>query len=353
VTMAIDESSGRQAPPAWRKVLTVPIIVALAAGLAITLLQFWLNVAGAAINPTPHEVPIAVVGSAPAVQQLAAQLQRGDRFTVKPASNDAAAIRLVNDRRADGIVNLNARVVQTAEAASVPAAGALEQLFSTNLGFRVFDIRPLQKHDPNGLGLLFLAIAFGLGGLPAGIIFAFLSARRRPMSIADAWRRALLVVVYGVVLSFAVAAVAVPLLGYGGSHFLTIWGWGALLTAAAMATGLALVALVGLAGVPVGLLVILLFGVPSSPVPVQPWNFAPAAYRVLGPYDPVGAAVDGTRNGLYFGGASLTRNLLVLLGWIVVPLLALLTLGWRSERSSLAPAEPAIATTPVGVARDS
>jgi hypothetical protein len=89
---------------------------------------------------------------------------------------------------------------------------------------------------------------------------------------------------------------------------LTIWGWGALLTAAAMATGLALVSLVVLPGVPLGLLVILLVGVPSSPVPVQPWNFAPGAYRVLGPYDPVGAAVNGMRNGLYFDGAPLTRN---------------------------------------------
>jgi hypothetical protein len=260
---------------------------------------------------------------------------------------------MVNDRTADGIVNLNTRVVQTAEAASVPAASALQQLFSTRLGFRVFDIKPLQKHDPNGLGMLFLAIAFGLGGLPAGIIFAFLIGRRRPVSMTEAGRWALLVLVYGGVLSLTVTAVAIPLLGYSGSQFLAIWGWGALLTAAAMATGLALVVLVGLAGVPLGLLVILLFGVPSSPVPVQPWNFAPGAYRVLGPYDPVGAAVAGMRNGLYFGGASLTRNLLVLLGWIVVPLLALLALGWRTERLSLARVEPAVATTLVGAAMDS
>ena len=134
---------------------------------------------------------------------------------------------------------------------------------------------------------------------------------------------------------------------------MTIWGWGALLTAAAMATGLALVVLLGLPGVPLGLLVILLFGVPSSPVPVQPWNFAPGAYRALGPYDPVGAAVDGMRNGLYFVGASRTRNLLVLLGWIVIPLLALLTLGWRTERLSLARVEPAVAATLVGAVTDS
>ena len=341
-TAARDKSPERPAPPARRRTLTAPIITALAAGLAITLLQFWLNVAGATINPTPHEVPIAVVGSRPAVQQLASTLQRGDQFTVKPASNDGAAILMVNDRTADGIVNLDTRVVQTAEAASVPAAGALQQLFSTHFGFRVFDIKPLQKGDPNGLGMLFLAIAFGLGGLPAGIIFAFLSARRRPMSMTDAGRWALLVVIYGVVLSLTVAAVAVPLLGYGGSHFLTIWGWGALLTTAAMATGLALASLVGVAGVPLGLLVILLFGVPSSPVPVQPWNFAPSPYRVVGPYDPVGAAVDGMRNGMFFGGASLTRNLLVLFGWIVIPLIALLVLGWRTERLRLVRVEPAV-----------
>jgi hypothetical protein len=337
---------------AWKRMLTRPIVIALGAGIALTLLQFWLNVAGAAIDGKAHDVPIAVVGSPPAVQQLAPQLQRGHAFTIKPASNEAAAVLMVNERRVDGIVNFNTGVVQTAQAASVPAAEALQQLFSAQPGYRLSEIKPLPKTDPNGLGLLFLAIAFGLGGLPAGIIFAFLSNRRRPTSATDASRRALLVVVYSGVLAFTVAAVAVPLLGYTGSQFLTIWGWGALLTAAAMATGLALAGLVGLPGVPLGLLIILFFGIPSSPIPTQPWNFAPGPYRALGPYDPAGAAVDGMRNGMFFGDASVTRNLLVLVGWIVIPLLTLLALGWRSRRLGAARVDTARTSHQVLVASD-
>jgi hypothetical protein len=323
---------------------TVPIIVALAAGVAITLLQFWLNAASAGTSARPHEVPIAVVGSRPGIQQLAAQLPQGDQFSVKPASNESAAIRMVNQRAADAIVNLDTRSIQTADAASIPTARALQQFASTHLGFRAIETKPLPTHDPNGIGMLFLALAFGLGGLPTGFIFAFLSGRR-PVSLTHAGRWVLLVVIYSGVLAVTVTALALPLLGYSGSQFLTIWGWGALLTAAAMAIGLALEGLVGPAGLPLGLLVILLFGIPSSPVPVQPWNYASAPYRVLGPYDPVGAAVDGLRNGLFFAKAPLARNLLVLFGWIVIPMLAVLLLGWRNGGLSEACVEPDATTT--------
>jgi hypothetical protein len=323
--------------------LPTPIVIALAAGIVITLLQFWLNAVGDATSAKPHEVPIAVVGSGPAVQQLAAQLRRDDAFRVRAAADEAAAIQSVERRKVDGIVNVDARVVQTVSAASVPATGALEKIFSTRPGYRVSEIKPLPRHDPTGVGLLFLALAFGLGGLPAGAIFTFLSESRRPTSAVDAVRRMVLVVSYGGALSLAVAAVAVPLLGYTAHQFFDVWGWGALLTAACMAIGLVLTALVGLPGVPLGLLVIF-FGVPSSPIPTQPWSFASGPYRVLGPCDPVGAAVDGLRNSMFFRDPSMTRDLLVLFVWLGIPLLVLLVLGWRAGRLSLARVQPTMFT---------
>jgi hypothetical protein len=325
---------------AWKRMFNTTILIALTAGICISLVQFWLNTDGSAVSTQPHDVPIAVVGSPLAVRQLSPELERGDAFKVEEASNEAAALRMVNDRTSDGIVNLNTHVVQTARAASVPAAGILQGLFSTQPGFRVYEIKPLPAHDANGLGFLFLALAFGLGGLPAGLALAFLGGGRRPASMADAGRYALLVAAYSGVLALTVAAVSVPLLGYNGSQFWTVWGWGTLLTAAAMSTGLGLGALIGLAAIPVGLLVILFFGIASSPTPTQPWNFASGPYRVLGPYDPVGAAVDGTRNTMFFGGATITRDLLVLLGWIVIPLLVLLAFGWRAQRTGPTGTEP-------------
>jgi len=76
------------------------------------------------------------------------------------------------------------------------------------------------------------------------------------------------------------------------------------------------------------------FGVPASPLP-SPWNWQPAAFRVLGPFGPFGAATNGTINGIFFPQASQAQNLWVLLGlWLGVPVLLLLGLGWQNQRAS-------------------
>lgn len=66
----------------------------------------------------------------------------------------------------------------------------------------------------------------------------------------------------------------------------------------------------------------------------SPWNWQPDVFRILGPFDPFGAATNGMINGIYFGQASQAQNLWVLLGlWIAVPVVLLLGLGWRSQRA--------------------
>jgi hypothetical protein len=82
----------------WKRILAPPVIIALTAGIAITLLQFWLNAPSSAIRATPHHVPIAVVGSPPAVHQLPAQVRRGDARTVRAARNEAEAIVIARPR---------------------------------------------------------------------------------------------------------------------------------------------------------------------------------------------------------------------------------------------------------------
>jgi hypothetical protein len=74
------------------------------------------------------------------------------------------------------------------------------------------------------------------------------------------------------------------------------------------------------------------FGVPASPLP-GPWNWQPAAFRILGPFGPFGAATNGEINGIFFPQASQAQNLWVLAGlWTGVPVLLLLGLGWQSQR---------------------
>jgi hypothetical protein len=309
------------------------ILIGLVGGLVLTLLFLWLVEAGSAAPQTPHNVPVAAVGSGPAVSQLAAGLQRGG-FHVVATPTEAKAVDLVQTRNADAIINLDTRQLQTAQAASPLTAIALPQALAP-LHLRTTDIKPLAPGDPTGLGLMFISLASVLGSIPAGIAFALLLKPRRPASLGDAGSRVLLIAVFSGFQALLIAAVTDGILGYGGTHMLTVWAFSTLLSAASMATTVAFIAAFGvLAGALLSAIPILFFGVPSAPMP-SPWNWQPAAYRILGPFDPFGAATNGNINGIYFPQASQAQNLWVLLAlWIGVPVLLLVALGWRSHRSS-------------------
>jgi hypothetical protein len=307
------------------------ILIGLMGGLVLTLLFLWLAAGGSAVPRTPHEVPVAAVGPGPAVTRLATGLQRGG-FHVIATPTEAQAVGLVQTRNADAIINLDTRQLQTAQAASPLAAIVLPQALAS-LHLQTTDIKPLAPGDPTGLGLMFISLASVVGGISSGVAFALLLKNRRPVSLADAGSRTLLIVVFSAVQALLIAAVANGILGYGGTQMLTVWAFSTLLSAAAMATTVAFTAAFGLAGVLVSALPILFFGVPASPMP-SPWNWQPAAYRVLGPFDPFGAATNGNINGIFFPQASQAQNLWVLLGlWIGVPVLLLLGLGWQSQHA--------------------
>jgi hypothetical protein len=194
---------------------------------------------------------------------------------------------------------------------------------------------------------MFISLASVLGGIPAGAALALLLKPRRPASLADAGSRALLIAVFSGLQALLIAAVADGIIGYGGTHMLTVWAWSTLLSAASMATTVAFTAAFGVVGVLVSALPILFFGVPSAPMP-SPWNWQPVVYRILGPFDPFGAATNGNVNGIFFPQASQAQNLWVLVGlWIGVPILLLLGLGWRSQRASSLAAARSNAIGPV------
>ena len=315
------------------------ILVGLVGGLVLTLLFLWLALAGSAVPQTPHNVPVAAVGPGPAVTQLAARLQRGG-FHVIATPTDAKAVELVQTRHADAIINLDTRQLQTAQAASPPAARVLPQALAA-LHLHTTDIKPLAPGDPIGLGLMFISLASVVGGISSGVALTLLLTNRRPASLADAGRRLLLIAVFCGLQALLIAAVAGGVLGYRGTQLLTVWAFSTLLSAAAMATTVAFTAAFGLFGVLVSAVPMMFFGVPASPLP-SPWNWQPAAFRVLGPFGPFGAATNGTINGIFFPQASQAQNLWVLLGlWLGVPVLLLLGLGWQNQRaSSLAAGKP-------------
>lgn len=309
------------------------LLAALAAGTVITLFFLWVVGEGSAVPESPHSVPVAVVGPQIAVEHLAAGLEHDNAFHVLHTASEGVALSMVNDRQVDAVINLETHQLQTVPAASPLTAMALQQTFSSpqsSLHLQSVDIKPLTPGDPTGLGLMFISLACVLGGLPNGVVFALLARRRRPTSLADASGRVVLILASSGLLALFVALVADGVLGYGGNHMLTIWGWASLLVAASTLTVVALVAAIGLGGVLLAALPFLFFGVPTAPLP-SPWNWQSSVFRVLAPYDPFGATTNGVRNGIFFGPASQLKNLVVMGGWVLVPVVLILVIGLVSQ----------------------
>ena len=245
--------------------------------------------------------------------------------------------RVIGDRDAGphAIINLDTRQLQMAQAATTVAPiGPIVQEIISSAPFRLrvatIDIKPLPPGDPTGIGLFFTCLAFVFGGIPAGVALALTMKNRRPASLADAGVWAGLIGGYAILQSLLVAVVAEVSLGYEGHHFLIIWGWGALVSAAAMGSAAAGIAALGIPGALISVICIQFFGVPASPLP-GPWSFEPGVFRALGPFDPMGAGANAIRDSIFFPAASQTQNVLVLLAWTVVPLLLLAGIGWRNQ----------------------
>jgi len=317
--------------------LSVTTLLGMLGGLVATLFFYWVNIEASAVPVQPRHVPVAVVGPSPVAGQVEARLESGGAFNALVARSEAEAVTFVRHRRADAIVNLYTHELQTAPAASTLTPTILEQVFlspGAPADLRTVVIVPLAAGDPQGMGLmLFLPLACVLGGLPAGVALAILSKPRRPVSLGHAGQRTVLIIVNSTLIALGLALLADWILGYGGSQMFTIWGWATFLVTACMACAEAFVAAFGIPGVLLAAIPLLFFGGPGIPWPA-PWNWQSAVFRDLGPYDAVGAASDGFRNGIFFSDADPTKDLAVLAVWTLVPLLLLLALGWQGQLKS-------------------
>jgi len=318
--------------------LPMGVVVGLVGGLILTLVFVAITMESSAIAEKPNHVPVAVVGPPAGVSHLAAGLERGGAFRAVVVPSEAAAVALVQHRKADAVVNLNTRELETASAASMQTGPVLQQALASQ-HLQPADIAPLQSGDPTGIGLMFLALAAVITGLPSGVALVLLSRKRRPASLADAGGQSLLIVGYAGLAGLGVAALTAATLGYTGTQFLIVWAWESLLIAASMATAVALTAAFGIAGVVLAALPLLFFGPPSAPIP-SPWNWQTSGIRHLGPFAPFGSMVNGLRNELFFPAAAQAQNLLVLFGWLVVPILLLAAMGWRGRHAEVVEVAP-------------
>jgi len=156
----------------WRTVLGLAL--ALTAALALLLSAF----AWPATQTRPRDVPVAVVGPPPAVEQVRTALESAQpgAFDVTAAVDAAQAQQLVLDREVSGALVLGpgGPSVVVATQAGPAVAQLLTQVAqgATGATVPVEDVAPPPADDPRGAGLAAGALPLSITGAVAGAVLA-------------------------------------------------------------------------------------------------------------------------------------------------------------------------------------
>jgi hypothetical protein len=306
-----------------RKSLT-GLMPPLVGGLLIVVV--FIGLIGTAIrSPQPHDIPVGLVGPAPAVQQMTSAFDTNApgafQFTMYASEQDARAA--LDDRSVDGVLVLGSGTLIVAGAEGDGATGVITAAFTNAFkaqgnALTVETVHPFPSGDAHGLILFFVVVATLISTLASQ---AILFATRQPEGLG---LRLGFIAVYGVLVGLTAMGMATWISGGYGDGFWAAAGVDALASMAlgAMVGGLA--RLLGPPGIGLAALVMLLSLVSSGgPVGSQ---LLPDFYRALAPWTIANEAFSALKGALFFGGAALGGPLAVMTGWLVVGL-ALILLG--------------------------
>lgn len=307
--------------------------------LTIAATAFAASYSLAFTDPTPHDVPVAVVGGAggdrAAYEEALAAVGPGT-YDVRAEPTRAAALEDMDHQRLLGVIDLGDHqlVVSSASGAGVAralteAAPELSRLAGHEL--TVVDRHPLPATDANATSLFYMALASVIIGF-VGAMQINVHAKHLRLRDRVLWQVAL-----AVVAPLAIVVMIGPVLGI---VHLPLWqAWGVLfltMLAAGMVCSVAQIVFYRWALLPVWILFVLV-GNPSSGGAVAP-QLLPPFYEFIGRWLPAGAAVQALRTVTYFDDVPV-EPLLVLAGWSLV--FVALYVGIRVHRERRHEPDPA------------
>jgi hypothetical protein len=299
-------------------------ILLTAGGLVIALVAmaaFAASYIGAFHDPTPHHVPVGVIGARGAA---AVDASHG-AFSARREPTVAA---LLADLKARKIAaGLAGRTLYVASGESYTSAATVTQAFGKQIsGMRVSDIAPLGPGDPRGTTIFYLVIASVFGGYLAATLVSLLLGYGTRTRLLAAGR-------IGALATFACLAglVGASIVdGYGAitSHFFALWWIAALVVFAAAAATSALQTGLGGIGTGIAMVVFIILGNSSAAGP-YPLTFVPGFWRAVGPYLPQAAGVSALRGAVYFDGTNIGGRLAVLAVYAAVGSMVCIAIGRR------------------------
>ncbi|MET8979984.1 ABC transporter permease [Streptomyces sp. NPDC004539] len=277
-------------------------------------------------SPKTRDMPVAVVGSGPVAVSVVDDLKsvRDGAAAPRLVTDRGEALDLLKDRDVAGVLLIPAdgsteATVYTAQAAGASQAGTVKQILAPVAAGHDWttknqDIAPLPAGDSAGIAVLLAAIGMIMVGyVPlSGMMTAapHLLALRRFLPLLAGW---------AVLTSSVTWLILGPMVGAVDGHYPAFVGIG-LLATGAVGIGQLLLARVlgGLALLP-GMLLWVVFGVPSSNL-ATPIHSMPGFFGFLHDVLPLPAAGEALRSVVYFGGRGVGGHLLTLALWMAAAL---------------------------------
>jgi hypothetical protein len=293
------------------------VLVAAAVVVLQAIIVSWF--AWPATEIEPRDLPVVVAGPPPAVIAVTEQLNavRPRAFQVTTVADGTAADQRIRDRKvyAAFIVGADGMSLHVASAASPTVAALLtqaSQVLAQQSGrpVTVVDVVPGPAGDPRGAGFASSFLPLVLTSLVAGIlIFVLFSG----------WSVRLIGLAAYTVLAGLGGTAIMHWLGVLDGSYLANAGAVGLLALAVSATIAGLGALLGPAGVGLGVVLVFLFGNPISGIAAAP-ELLPTPWGAIGQLLPPGAGATLLRSTAFFDGAGSVTPLWTLVGWAAVGL---------------------------------
>lgn len=317
-------------------VLRRPLL--LLVGVLLVQLGFIASYVGAFHSPEPRDLPVAVVG--PDAPQRAEQVDalEGHPLDAEVVADESEAERRLREREVGGVLVIGPdrtdRLLVAGGDGAVQAQAVetvLRQVAEAQRReLEVVDAVPAGENDQRGLSGFYLAIGWVVGGyLAAAVVGIATGPRFRTLRRTAV--RLVVMAAYAALSGVGGAVLVGPVLGALEGRTVPLAVFGALLVLAVGLATLALQAWFGIGGVAAAIVLFVVLGNPSAGG-AYPTSMLPSVFGRIGPALPPGAGTDGIRGIVYFDGAGVGNDVVVLAAWALAGLALVLAGTWAGRR---------------------
>jgi hypothetical protein len=338
--------------PPRRQLVIISVVLPLMIVLAV------LAFAWPAARIAPRDLPVGIVGTAPASQQAVAGLDRSQPggFDFRLYPDQAAARSAIEDRDIYGAFAITGEHITVLEAsAASPTVAQLLSAVGQQLGrhasaraaaagqppvrVTTADVVATAPGDPRGIVLSSALLPLTICSIIMAAAVALL------LEFRPAWRQLVALAVVSATAGLGTYLIAQGFLGALPHEHLATWAALSLTMLAIGTTTAGLIDLIGAAGLAAAAAIMIFIGNPFSGATSAP-QLLPTAVDHLGQWLPPGAGVGLLRSTAYFGGRGAADHLCVLLSWSALGLAAIFIGHHGPFRFAASPARATHAATP-------